>query len=128
MAGVAAAVEGSAHVVGVEPATIPTLRTALDKGGPADVSVSGVAADSLGARRLGHIAYEVAVRTRVRSLLVTDPDIIAARQILWDQYRIVVEHAAAAALAALTSGVYTPRADERVVVVLCGANTSPDDL
>ena len=55
-------------------------------------------------------------------------DIIAARQILWDQYRIVVEHAAATALAALTSGVYTPGADERVVVVLCGANTSPEDL
>ena len=128
MAGVAAAVEGSAHVVGVEPATIPTLRTALDNGGPADVSVSGVAADSLGARRLGHIAYEVAVRTHVRSLLVSDQDVIAARHLLWDQYRIVVEHAAATALAALTSAAYTPAAEERVVVVLCGANTSPNDL
>lgn len=128
MAGVAAAVEGSARVVGVEPATIPTLRTALDKGGPVDVSVSGVAADSLGARRLGQIAFEVATRTQVQSLLVSESDIIAARQTLWDQYRIVVEHAAATAFAALTSGAYTPGDAERVVVVLCGANTSPQDL
>ncbi len=128
MAGVAAAVEGTARVVGVEPATIPTLRTALDNGGPVDVSVSGVAADSLGARRLGQIAFEVATRTQVQSLLVTESDIIAARQTLWDQYRIVVEHAAATAFASLTSGAYTPGADERVVVVLCGANTSPKDL
>ena len=85
MAGVAAAVEGTARVVGVEPATIPTLRRALDNGGPVDVSVSGVAVDSLGARRLGHIAYEVATRTQVQSLLVTDGDIIAARHILWDE-------------------------------------------
>ena len=128
MAGVAAATEGSARVVGVEPVTIPTLRTALEQGGPTDVSVSGVAADSLGARRLGDIAYDVATRAGVRSLLVTDSDIIRARQLLWDHYRIVVEHGAATAFAALTSGAYVPAPHERVVVVMCGANTSPGDL
>ena len=128
MAGVAAALEGSARVVGVEPVTIPTLRTALEQGGPTNVSVSGIAADSLGARRLGDIAYQVATRAGVRSLLVTDSDIIRARQMLWDQYRIVVEHGAATAFAALTSGAYIPEPHERVVVVMCGANTSPADL
>jgi threonine dehydratase len=128
MAGVAAALEGSARVVGVEPVTIPTLRTALDRGRPTDVSVSGVAADSLGARRLGDIAYEVATRAGIRSLLVTDGDIVAARHRLWAEYRVVVEHGAAAAFAALTSGAYVPAAKERVVVVLCGANTGPGDL
>ena len=92
------------------------------------MSVSGVAADSLGARRLGDIAYDVATRAGVRSLLVTDSDIIRARRVLWDQYRIVVEHGAATAFAALTSGAYVPAPDERVVVVMCGANTSPGDL
>lgn len=64
LAGVAAATEGRASVVGVEPATIPTFHAALAAGGPVDVAVSGVAADSLGATRLGDIAYAVAVRTR----------------------------------------------------------------
>ena len=128
MAGVAAATEGRARVVGVEPTTIPTLHTALAEGGPTDVGVSGVAADSLGARRLGDIAHAVAVRTGVRSVLVDDADIVEARRLLWDSYRLVVEHGAAAALAALTSGAYRPATDERVVVVLCGANTDPATL
>ena len=123
MAGVAAALEGSARVVGVEPSTAPTLHAALAAGRPVDVDVSGVAADSLGARRLGDIAFDVATRTHVRSLLVSDEDIVAARAQLWERWRIVVEHGAAAALAALTSGAYQPAVDERTVVVLCGANT-----
>ena len=128
MAGVAAALEGQATVVGVEPHGAPTLRTALDAGEPTDVPVSGIAADSLGARRIGEIAFDVARRARVRSVLVDDAAIIAARALLWDRWRIVVEHGAAAALAALTSGAYVPAPDERVAVVLCGANTNPADL
>jgi threonine dehydratase len=128
MAGVAAASEGRARVVGVEPSTCPTLHAALASGAPTDVSVSGVAADSLGARRIGDIAYSVATRTRVESVLVEDRDIVTARRALWEEHRIVVEHGAAAALAGLTAGAYRPAEGERVVVVLCGANTDPASL
>ena len=128
MAGVAAATHGRARVVGVEPRSIPTLHTALARGGPVDVPVSGIAADALGARRLGDIAYEVAVRTEVHSVLVSDEDIVNARAQLWARWRIAVEHGAAAALAALTSGAYVPRDGERIAIVLCGANTDPSDL
>jgi threonine dehydratase len=128
MAGVAAAVEGLARVVAVEPVTIPTLHEALAHGGPVDVAVSGVAADSLGARRAGDIGYAVAVRTGVRSVLVDDEDIVVARRALWGYHRIVVEHGAAAAYAALTSGAYAPATGERVAVILCGGNTDPSDL
>ncbi len=128
MAGVAAATEGHCTVVGVEPSTIATLHTALANGGPIDVGVAGVAADSLGARRIGDIAYAVATRTGVRSVLVGDDDIVQARRLLWEDYRIVVEHGAAAAVASLTSGVYRPVGGERFAVVLCGANTDPATL
>ncbi len=128
MAGVAAATEGHCRVVGVEPVTIPTLHTALAAGGPTDVSVSGVTADSLGARRIGDIAYAVATRAAVQSVLVDDDDIVGARRLLWEEYRIVVEHGAATALAALTTGAYRPADGERYVVVLCGANTDPATL
>ena len=128
LAGVAAALDGAATVVGVEPAGAQTLRAALDAGRPVDVPVSGVAADSLGARRLGDIAFDVAGRLPVSSVVVTDDDIVAARSMLWDRWRIVVEHGAATALAGLTSGAYCPEPDERVAVVLCGANTDTSDL
>jgi threonine dehydratase len=125
MAGIAAAVEGHARVVGVEPDNAPTLYSALAAGEPVDVAVSGIAADSLGARQIGRIGFEVAVRTGVRTVLVSDDDIAAARSLLWEQYRIVVEHGAAAAFAAVNSGAYVPAAGERVAVILCGANTDP---
>ncbi|MCQ0018840.1 pyridoxal-phosphate dependent enzyme [Actinomadura madurae] len=128
MAGVAAALEGTARVVGVEPDTIPTLERALHAGRPVDVDVSGIAADSLGATRLGDIAFAVASRTGVRPVLVTDEAIIEARRFLWAEYRLAVEHGTAAAVAALRTGAYRPAPGERVVVVLCGANTDPSDL
>lgn len=128
LAGVAAASEGRASVAGIEPATIPTLHAALAAGQPTDVAVSGVAADSLGASRLGDIAYAIAARTGVRSVLVSDADIIAARKLLWERYRLAVEHGGATAFAALTAGAYRPAEGERIVVVVCGANTDPATL
>ncbi|BFU46199.1 serine/threonine dehydratase [Krasilnikovia sp. MM14-A1004] len=127
-AGVAAALHGHARVVAVEPRTCASLAAALAAGEPVDVPVSGVAADSLGARRIGTLPFEVAVRTRMASVLVDDQAIVDARRRLWEDYRIVVEHGAATAQAALTSGAYVPAAGERVVVLLCGANTNPADL
>ena len=122
-AGIAAAAEGRAQVVTVEPFCCPALHAALDAGHPVDVSVSGVAADSLGARRVGEIAFSIASRVTPTSVLVDDDAIVSARLQLWREYRIPAEHGAATAFAALSSGAYQPARGERVVVVVCGANT-----
>jgi len=128
IAGIATAIDGHARAVAVEPSACPTLARALDAGAPVDAPVSGVAADALGATRVGDIAWAVATRVGMQSVLVDDDAIIAARKLLWDEWRIVVEHGAAVGVAALMSGAYRPAQDERVAVVLCGGNTSPADL
>jgi threonine dehydratase len=128
MAGIAAATAGRARVVGVEPTTIPTLHDALAAGAPVDVGVSGIAADSLGASRLGEIAFSVATRTGVESVLVAESAIVEARALLWDRYRLVVEAGGAVAFAALIGGAYRPADGERIAVILCGANTDPAEL
>jgi threonine dehydratase len=125
-AGVAAALDGRARVVAVEPEGAPTLHAALAAGEPVDVEVSGIAADSLGARRLGALAFDQARRVRPVSLLVGDDEIAAARSQLWSRFRVVAEHGAAAAWAGLAR--YEPADSERVAVVVCGANTDPSDL
>jgi threonine dehydratase len=122
-AGVAAAAEGRARVVAVEPFNIPTLHAALAAGQPVDGPVSGIAADSLGARRVGDIAFSMATRVPPISVLVDDAAIVAARSQLWSEYRIPAEYGAAAALAALSSGAYVPAEGERMAVIVCGANT-----
>lgn len=124
-AGVAAAVRGRARVVAVEPELAPTLRRAMDAGEPVDVAVSGVAADSLGARRIGDLAFAAQQAEPPVSVLVSEDDIVTARRRLWHDYRIVSEHGAATAMAALLSGGYVPDDGERVAVVICGANTDP---
>ena len=128
LAGTLASAAGRAGVVAVEPATASAVHAALEAGEPVDVPVSGVAADSLGARRVGDIAFDTASRVGVTSLLVEDEAIIAARKALWEDFRIAAEHGAAAAHAALLDGAYTPQAGERIAVVVCGANTDPATL
>jgi threonine dehydratase len=121
--GLSAASDGRVGIVAVEPERIPTMHAALAAGAPVDVEVSGVTADSLGARRLGDIAFAQALSAPPRSVLVREQAIVDARNELWHSFRIAVEHGAAAAYAAISSAAYQPRRDETVAVVLCGANT-----
>jgi threonine dehydratase len=67
-AGVAAATEGRVQIVAVEPLSCPTLQAALDAGHPVDVSVSGVAAASLGVRCVGEIVFGIASRVNPTSV------------------------------------------------------------
>jgi threonine dehydratase len=64
----------------------------------------------------------------VESVLVDDDAILEARRQVWDRYRLALEPGAAVPVAALLAGAYRPEPDERVAVVLCGANTDPSDL
>ncbi|MBV8474377.1 MAG: threonine/serine dehydratase, partial [Hyphomicrobiales bacterium] len=54
--------------------------------------------------------------------LVADEAIRAAQHALWRELTIIAEPGGAAAFAALASGAYRPAADERVGVLVCGAN------
>jgi threonine dehydratase len=126
--GIAAWCSGAVRVVGVEPERSPTLSAALEVGQPVDVDVSGVAADSLGARRVGLIGFQIARAWVDRVCLVDDAAIVRARRALWDAARIAAEPGAAAPLAALLAYAFEPEPDERVVLVVSGGNADVADL
>jgi threonine dehydratase len=63
-----------------------------------------------------------------RVVLVDDAAIVAAQKALWRAVRIVAEPGGAAALAAVLSGAYRPARDERVGVLVCGANCDPGSV
>ena len=128
IAGIAAWFEQRSRVVALEPELAPTLYAARQAGEPVDVAVSGVAADSLGAQRIGAIAWDITQRHVRDSLLLPDAAIRDAQLWLWKQMKIAVEPAAALGLAALQTGVYRPRAGEKVCLVICGANLDPATL
>ncbi|MDQ1537688.1 MAG: threonine dehydratase [Actinomycetota bacterium] len=101
-AGVATAAQHHGlRTVAVEPQNCRALNAAMQAGHLVDVSVDSIAADSLGARRTWKGALTAAQSSLVNSVLVTDEQIVEARQALWDHRRIAVEHGTAAALAAL---------------------------
>ncbi|UWQ79406.1 threonine/serine dehydratase [Leisingera sp. S132] len=120
--------QGARKVVAVEPETSCALNAALAAGQPADVEVSGLAANALGAKRIGSICFELAAAQGVTSLTVPDSAITQAQTALWRERRILVEPAGATALAALMCGAYRPAAGERVAVLICGGNIAPDPL
>jgi len=122
--GIAAWYEGRVRIIGVEPVAAPTLYRALEAGQPVDCEAGGIAADSLAPKRVGNLMFPLAKQWVERVVLVTDDEIRAAQRALWDTMRVVAEPGGAAAFAALLGGGYTPIADERVGVLVCGGNTT----
>ncbi len=128
IAGSLAWLAGRKKVVAVEPESCATLATARQNGVPTDVQVSGIAANALGAKKIGQICFDLATEQNVQCVTVPDAAITNAQTLLWHRLRQLVEPAGATALAALTSGVYQPKAGERVAVLICGGNIAPDPL
>jgi threonine dehydratase len=121
--GIAAWYEGRIRIVAVEPETSCALHTALKGNAPVDVEVSGIAADSLGAKRAGALMFPIARAFVEQSVVVPDSAIKDAQLRLWKSLRMAIEPGGAAAMAALISGAYKPGPFERVGVLVCGANT-----
>jgi threonine dehydratase len=122
--GIAAWYGKKVKVIGVEPEQCPTLHRAMQAGRPVDTESGGIAADSLAPRRVGELMFPIAQKNISQVLLVADDAIIHAQRALWETLRVVAEPGGAAAFAALLSKKYQPEKDEKVGVLLCGANTS----
>ena len=121
--GIASWYQTRTKVVGVEPETCNCLSAALMAGAPTTIKPSGLATDSLGASAAGSLMFPIAKKYVNHVALVSDEDIRNAQRYLWTNMQIVTEPGGATALAALFSGAYKPAKNERVGVIVCGANT-----
>lgn len=127
VAGAVVAAQGR-RIVGVEPYGAPTMHAALRAGGPVTLDhIESVAADALGAGRVGELPFRICRDRLDRVELVDDAAILEARRWLWTHLRLAVEPGAAAGLAALARGLFD-RDPGPVAVILCGANTDPSTL
>jgi threonine dehydratase len=124
--GIAAWYQSGIKVVGVEPVTCNTLHAAMAAGERVAVKPAGLATDSLGASMVGRLMFDIARDHVAEVALVSDDDIRNAQRHLWREMQLVTEPGGATAMAALLSGAYKPEKDERVGVVVCGANTAMD--
>ncbi len=124
MAGCAAALrrlKPGASVIGVEPAGAPTMRRALDAGGPETLDRIDTIADGLAPTRAGDLTFAHAAALLDDVVLVKDGDIRRAAAHLITRRKLVVEYSGAATVAALMSG-RVPAAGRNVCAVLSGGN------
>jgi threonine dehydratase len=127
IAGIAAWCKGRTEVHALETEGTPTLHAALAAQAPVDVSVSGLTADALGARRIGALCWAGREHIR-RHHLLGDDAVRMAQRWLWRELRLAVEPAAALGIAALQTGVVQPAEAEDTLVVLCGGNVDLGSL
>ena len=113
------------RIVTVEPETSQCYAAAVAADEPVDVEVSGVAADSLGARRIGATNWQALQAVSAQPVTVSDDAIRSAQRRLWKELQLVAEPGGATAAAALWSGAVEVAAGERVAVIVCGANCDP---
>lgn len=118
--------QSKSKVIGIEPETCNCLSAALAAGNTININPAGLAADSLGASSAGSLMFPIAQKYVSHVALVSDADIRNAQRYLWTNAQIVTEPGGAAAFAALLSGAYKPAKNERVGVIVCGANTPLD--
>lgn len=124
MAGCTAALrrlKPDAVLVGVEPMGAPTMRRALDAGGPSTLPGIDTIADGLAPTRAGDLTYAHAAAFLDDVVLVEDDDIRRAAAHLITRRKLVVEYSGAATVAALLSERVDARG-RKVCAVLSGGN------
>lgn len=119
----ARAIKPGIRIIGVEPEGAPTLLRSLEAGRPALLDRIETAAGSLAPRSTDPLNFGIVQRHVEQVVLVSDPAMQQAAAWLWFEHGVASELGGAAAMAALLTGAYRPRAGEQVCAVICGAGT-----
>lgn len=124
-AGVAVAVKQivpECEVWGVEPSGADSMRRSFEAGGPVALERVDTIADSLAAPRSEPYSFELCHRHLDGLVQVGDDELRAAMRLLFEDMKLGVEPAGAAATAALAGPLRERLAGKRVGVLVCGSN------
>lgn len=120
--GIATWYDNRTKIIAVESEGCATFHTSLAAGRRESITPSGLAIDSLGASTPGELSFPIVQDLVGGSIVVSDDDIRRTQRWLWNTLRLVTEPGGATALAALLCRHYRPAGNERIGVVMCGAN------
>src|ERR1700682_208942 len=112
-------------VFGVEPSGADAMSRSLRAGRIVTLDRVNTIADGLAASAPGKLTFELAQRYVDEVILVEDAEMLRAIRLLFEWEHLLAEPAGAAALAALLYH-HSPAPNERVVVVLSGANVTDE--
>ncbi len=115
-------------MIGVETLGADSMYQSVRDGRLVELPAFSSNVTSLGARRPGDLTYDI-VRRKVTDLVtVSDKEAVAAAFDLLEQEKLLVEPAASCCLAALVTGKIPVNKGEKVVIIICGANSSLQEL
>ena len=130
IAGVIAALKAAkpdVRIWGVEPDTAATMQRSLEAGELVNIRPASLS-KTLGAPFVSRIAFELCSAHLEDLIIVTDLEMIAAQQTLIREEGIQPELAAASTLAAADKIKGRLKADDQLVLLICGCNDSPEDI
>ncbi|HVB76360.1 MAG TPA: threonine/serine dehydratase [Candidatus Nitrosotalea sp.] len=113
------------QVIGVEPAGADALARSLELDRVVTLESVQTMADGLAASAPGRHTFELARRFVDRMIRVSEAEMLSAVRLFFEWEHLLAEPSGAAALAALLYH-YAPASDERVVVLLSGANMTDE--
>jgi threonine dehydratase len=118
--------EPKAKVFGVEPASAPKLKSALNAKRIVAIPSPASMADGLIPSALGELTFEACARYVDGAFTATEDEIFNATRVMATKARIIAEPSGAAPLAPLLS--HAGGLGQKVVVVVSGGNISQDLL
>ena len=110
------------RVIGVEPASLPSMRAALDGGGVREVAEAWTLADGIAVRKVGDLTHACVSRYVDDVISISEESIASAILTLLEQDKTVAEGAGAAPVAALLEGRVSGIVGKKVCAVISGGN------
>jgi threonine dehydratase len=109
------------RIIGVEGVEQASMKAAFEAHEPVALPYVDVFCDGTAVKKVGRLTYPLCAGLLDELITVTNEEVCAAIQLLWEQRRCVAEPSGAMGLAGLLKQG-GPRAGQKALAVLCGAN------
>ena len=115
------------HIVGVEGVQQASMAAAVKAGHPVALDQVDVFCDGTAVRKVGKLTHQICADLVDEWMTVTNDEVSAAIQFLWEQLRCIPEPSGAMGVAAILKQ-RDALAGKRVLSILCGANMDFEQL
>jgi threonine dehydratase len=115
------------HIVGVEGVEQASMAAAIKAGKPVALDKIDIFCDGTAVRKVGELTYKVCAEVVDEWMTVTNDEVAAAIQFLWETRRCIPEPSGAMGVAAILQRREALRG-KRVLSVLCGSNMDFEQL
>jgi threonine dehydratase len=115
------------HIVGVEGVDQASMAAAVKAGHPVALDQVDVFCDGTAVRKVGTLTHQICADLVDEWMTVTNDEVSAAIQFLWEELRCIPEPSGAMGVAAILKQ-REALAGKRVLSVLCGANMDFEQL